>query len=171
MTQRRFWKIYFIISFIVIGCLSWFMGGKVPISSMLKFTGHLLTVASIIFGIVGAWIAIIWNNRDVASVKFLRTIIFLSFFVILCCLVVLFIYPFLKEISILLQNDVIVWLRRSIVLIFGMLLMCLIVALLYAALALDFFSFDDDVEKQLKKDDLDYRIRQTSQMQKNVDNE
>jgi membrane-anchored glycerophosphoryl diester phosphodiesterase (GDPDase) len=148
------------------GVISWFLGGNVPIRRILGFAGYLLTVSSIIFGIVGAWIAIIWTKRDSNSVKFLRTIIFILFFVILSCLLILFVYPLLIGIPILSQENIIIWLRKAVVLIFGILLMFLIAALIYAALALDFFSFDEDIEKQSKLDDIDYLERQTSQMKK-----
>ena len=164
-----FWCVLVVLAFLN-GVLSFLFGGRVSVSEMLPFLDSLLIVASIIFGIVGAWLAIIWQNSTLSrqeqheNISYLKKTVFCSFVVISFSLLIRFIYPIIKN-SALLSNDIVkTWLKRVFVFGFGTSGLILIIALFFTLLSFDFFSYDSEVKKQQEEREQEYREGQMSQV-------
>jgi hypothetical protein len=166
----KFWVILLGVLIILDGAFSFLLGENLSIPDMLLFLDSLLVVSAIVFGIIGAWLAIIWQNASSSSqeqhenISYLKNTVLCSFAVIAFSLAIKFLYPFIKDIALELLNDIAkIWLKRIFVFISGIFGLILMIALFLSLMSFDFFSFNADSEKQQKEDEEEYRKRQMSQ--------
>jgi hypothetical protein len=165
----KFWVIMGILV-ILDGILSYLLGKNLSVSEMLLYLDSLLVVSAIIFGIVGAWLAIIWQNASLSSqeqhenISYLKKTVFCSFIVISFSLTVKFLYPIIKNTTLLSNEIIIIWLKRIFIFTSGIFGLILMASLLFSLLSFDFFAFDNEIMKQQKEQELEYRKRQMSQI-------
>jgi hypothetical protein len=133
--------------------ISFLYGHFISVKDILSFTDSLLTVASIIFGIVGAWLAVIWQNITTSknAINYLKNTILFAFIVIVFSLLSKFSYPILKQIYFINKIFGILWIRRIFIFISGIAMLLLFFSLLFSLLSFDFFAFEEDMKKQQKE--------------------
>jgi len=154
------------------GLLSFFLGNSISVSEMMPFLDTLLIVSAIIFGIVGAWLAVIWQNTTLSNseqnenILYLKRTVLCLFVVISFSIIIKFLYPYVKYTALLLSDNTIIWIRRFFAFSSGISALILMLALFLTLLSFDFFSFDDDIKKQKKEQESDYKKRQMSQTNK-----
>jgi hypothetical protein len=165
-------KFWIVMSVLVVGdgVLSYFLGENLSVTEMLLYLDSLLVVSAIIFGIVGAWLAIIWQNTRLPgqeqheNILYLKKTVFCSFVVIAFSLAVKFIYPLVKNTTLLSNNIAIIWLKRVFIFTSGVFGLILMVSLFLSLLSFDFFAFNNEIEKQRKEQELEFRKGRMSQV-------
>jgi hypothetical protein len=162
-------RIVLILIIIILGIFSYCFGSNIPTKDLLPFTDLLLTASAIIFGIVSAWLAIVWNIHSNQAegkkedVLFLKKTVLFAFFSIMFSLSSKYLYPILKSLKILNTITIVMWFRRIFIFLSGIAFLLLFFALLFSLLSFDFFSFDDNIKQQLKE----RKDKQKSLMQHN----
>jgi hypothetical protein len=165
-------KFLVVVGILVIlnGAFSYLLSGNFSVPEMLLFLDSLLVVSAIIFGIVGAWLAIIWQNTSLSrqeqheNVSYLKKTVFCSFIVITYSLIIKFLYPFIINITVI-QNDIVkIWLKRIFVFSSGISGLILMVSLFFTLLSFDYFSLDNEIKKQHDEQKQEYKKRQMSQV-------
>jgi hypothetical protein len=165
-------KFWVIVGFLIVfnGAFSYLLGGNFSVPEILLFLDSLLVVSAIIFGIVGAWLAIIWQNTSLSkkeqreNISYLKKTVFCSFIVITYSLVIKFLNPFIINITVI-QNDIVkIWLKRIFVFSSGISGLILMVSLFFTLLSFDYFSLDNEVKKQQDEQKQEYKKRQMSQV-------
>ncbi|MDR1488763.1 MAG: hypothetical protein LBI26_03415 [Holosporales bacterium] len=172
-----FWIILGTFIFLL-GVFSFFLGGNISVMNMFVFLDSLLVVSSIIFGIVGAWLAIIWQNEMSIShtgqkkqdIGYLKTTVFLTFVVIFFVLATRFLYPILINVPHLTNDCIKKWLKRGFVFCSGISGIILLLAMTYSLLSFDFFSFEKEHENQIKAMTDEMNQKQMSQAKKHEAN-
>jgi len=165
----KFWVVMGILV-IFDGVLSCLFGQNISVLEMLLYLDSLLVVSAIIFGIVGAWLAIIWQNTLLSSqeqhenISYLKKTVFCSFVVIVFSLVIKFLYPLAKNTTLLSNKMAIIWLKRILVFTSGIFGLVLMVSLFLSLLSFDFFAFNNEIRKQQEEKELEFRERQMSQV-------
>jgi len=162
--NKKFW---IVIGILVIGdgIFSYILGEYLSVSEMLLYLDSLLVVSAIIFGIVGAWLAIIWQNTSLSSkeqhenISYLKKTVYCSFVVIAFSLAIKFLYPLVKNITFLSNKNILLWLKRIFVFSSGISGLVLMVSLLFSLLSFDFFAFNNEIEKQYRKQKKEYKKR------------
>jgi len=165
----KFWVVMGILV-IFDGVLSCLFCQNISVPEMMLYLDSLLVVSAIIFGIVGAWLAIIWQNTSLSSheqhenISYLKKTVFCSFVVIVFSLVIKFLYPLVKNTTLLSNKTVIIWLKGFLIFTSGIFGLILIVSLFLSLLSFDFFAFNEEIKKQQEEQESEFGKRQMSQV-------
>lgn len=163
--NAKFWLVMGILV-VADGILSYSLGQNLSVPDMLLYLDSLLVVSAIIFGIVGAWLAIIWQNASLSNreqyenISYLKKTVFCSFAVITFSLAIKFLYPVIKKTALLSNEIVAIWLKRTFTFTSGIFGLVLMVSLIFSLLSFDFFAFNNEIEKQKKEQVLEFNKRQ-----------
>lgn len=173
MKKKKWIFIFWIIfsTLVVLNAIfSYLFGQNLSVLEMIQFLDSLLIVSAIVFGIVGAWLAIIWQNTTSSSqeqhdnISYLKKTVFCSFAVITFSLMMKFSYPIIKNTEFLLNDVAKMWIRRIFIFCSGMSGLLLMLALFLTLLSFDFFSFEYDSIKQQQEQKQEFGKGQSSQV-------
>jgi hypothetical protein len=154
--------------------IGWAFGTDISLSEQISIYNSLLSVASIIFGIMGAWVAIIYPNalKEVFYCKYkaqyatkrLRKLFYplrISVIVVCCCMMIPWLSPILKQISLLSLYPKVI--RQFSFSLLTALLLLLLISLLFSML-----SFDDSESEIISKDShFDRKERRNNRLEQN----
>ena len=131
-----------VIGFVV----AWFYGKNISISTTLAILEVLTNISSILLGVMGIWLSLIWGKKSkeqAEGILYIKKTLVSSFLTITVFLSCKQIYPVLIQIDFFSKVRLIC---RSILFFISIeLTFFTIISVLFVILSFDFFSFDKDV--------------------------
>ncbi|MBQ5999078.1 MAG: hypothetical protein IJL70_06365 [Treponema sp.] len=150
---------FFIISIIVfclaIGILfASFFGSNIEVSKILSYFESLSSISSILLGVMGVWLSLIWN-KDGENKKENIIYIKVSLMVSLCIITTFLIfrqsYPIFIQIDLFKEPE-----NKALIRIISFFIsieatLFTIISVVLVVFSFDFFSFDNDVQKKINE--------------------
>jgi hypothetical protein len=144
--------ILFSFSLLLSLLLSFFFGKDISVIDSLAIIEKMTTVSSILLGIMGVWLSIIWtkdNSDKSKEIHYIKNTFIICFINISVFLILNQLYPILIHCEVLYQSKIL--LRSGMFFISNVLTFWIVVSLLFVVLSFDFFSFDDFVKLQINE--------------------
>ena len=161
--------VLFIFLFVLGFEISYFFGAQIPVSQILPFLEILTNISSILLGVMGVWLSLIWNNdlqERNGEILYIKMTLMSSFLSITFFLIVRQFYPLFLQVDWF--HSIKAYLRIALFFFSVELTFLTIISIILIMLSFDFFSFDKEVKKLKKQEKKNINNRRAALTQ-NVD--